>query len=163
MDGADEVWPGSSGEFEGEFSLAVGLGVGGDFHGGGEVDENDFVSGGGLVGGAVGDGAGEGLGGGRGEGQREDRGQQYGLCGFSQKQLLRICEQRQRTPVDCNMGDLSTVDVPTSSVLRKTLRVFEQIDNVVHDMVNFAKADDAPSLERKYPFTHPLQLQPRSP
>jgi hypothetical protein len=68
MDGADEVWSGSSGEFEAEFSVAVGLGVGGDFHGSSEIDENNFVSGGGLVGGAVGDGAGEGLGGGRGEG-----------------------------------------------------------------------------------------------
>jgi hypothetical protein len=52
---------------------------------------------------------------------------------------------------ECN-GDLSTVDLPTSSVLRKTLRVFEQIDNVVNDIVNFAAANDALSLERKYPL-----------
>jgi hypothetical protein len=45
---------------------------------------------------------------------------------------------------------------PTSSVLRKTLRVFEQIDNVVNDMVNFASANDAPSLERNYPFNELL-------
>ena len=72
MDGADEVWSGSSGKFEAEFSVAVGFGVGGDFHGGSEVDENDFIAGSRLFGGAVGDGAGEGLGVGRGEGQRED-------------------------------------------------------------------------------------------
>ena len=62
MDGADEVRPGSAGEFEAEFPVAVGFGVGGNFHAGGEVDENDFVANGGLAGSAVGDGAGEGLG-----------------------------------------------------------------------------------------------------
>jgi hypothetical protein len=64
MNGADEVWCGGSGELEAEFSGAVGLGGSGHVHAGGEVDEQDFVSGSGLVGGAVGDGAGEGLGGG---------------------------------------------------------------------------------------------------
>jgi hypothetical protein len=68
MDDADEVWPSAAGEFEAEFSVAVGFGVGGYFHSGGQVDENDFIADGGLVGGAIGDSAGEGLGGGRGEG-----------------------------------------------------------------------------------------------
>ena len=52
--------------------------------------------------------------------------------------------------------DVSTVDVPTSSALRKTLRVFEQIDDVVNDILNLATAHDVPRLEREYPFTHPL-------
>jgi hypothetical protein len=68
MYGADQVRSGCAGEFEAESSVAVGFGVGGNFHSGGQVDENDFIARGGLVGGAVGDGAGEGLGGGRGEG-----------------------------------------------------------------------------------------------
>src|SRR5229473_6040027 len=96
MDGANEVWSGSSGEFEAEFPVAVGLGVGGDFHRGGEVDEDDFVSRGGLAGGAVGDGAREGLGGGRGEGQREDGRQQRGLREFGQKQLLWTSRSKTR-------------------------------------------------------------------
>src|SRR5208283_4483042 len=66
MDGADEVRTGSAGEFEAEFSAAVGLGVGGDIHAVGEVDENDLIARGGFAGGAVGYGAGESLGGGRG-------------------------------------------------------------------------------------------------
>ena len=57
MDGADEVGTGRSVEGEAEFAGAVGLGGGGNIHAVGEVDEKDFVSGGGLVGGAVGDGA----------------------------------------------------------------------------------------------------------
>lgn len=69
MDGADEVWPGD-GDFEAEFSSAVGLGAAAHIHAVGKVDEEDFVADGGLAGGAVSDGAGEGLGGGRGEGQR---------------------------------------------------------------------------------------------
>ena len=64
MDGADQVRPGAAGESEAEFAAAVGLGVGGDVHAVGEVDQDDFIAGGGLAGGAVGDGAGEGLGGG---------------------------------------------------------------------------------------------------
>jgi len=31
--------------------------------------------------------------------------------------------------------------------LRKTFRVFEQLDDVVNDIVNFAAANDAPGLE----------------
>ena len=71
MDGADKVRTGY-GDFEAEFSVAVGLGAAGYVHAVGEVDDNDFIARGGFAGGAVGDGAGEGLGGGRGEGQRED-------------------------------------------------------------------------------------------
>ena len=67
MDGADEVWTGH-GDFEAEFSVAVDLGAAGHVHAVGEVDENDFIACGGLVGGAIGDGAGEGLGGGRAQG-----------------------------------------------------------------------------------------------
>jgi hypothetical protein len=33
--------------------------------------------------------------------------------------------------------------------LRKTFRVFEQLDDVVNDIVNFAAANDAPGLEGK--------------
>ena len=58
MDGADEVRPGSAGEFEAEFSGAVGFGAAGNVHAVGEVDEDDLVAGGGLVGGAVGHRAG---------------------------------------------------------------------------------------------------------
>ena len=43
---------------------AVNLGAAVDVHAVGRIDEDDFVSDGGLAGGAVGDGAGEGLGGG---------------------------------------------------------------------------------------------------
>ena len=63
MNGADEVRPGH-GDFEAEFSVAVDLGAAGHVHAVGEVDENDFIADGRLVGGAVGDRAGEGLGGG---------------------------------------------------------------------------------------------------
>jgi len=63
MNGADEVRSGCAGEFEAEFPVAVGFCVGGDFHAGGEVDEDDFIARGGFVGGAVGYGAGESLGG----------------------------------------------------------------------------------------------------
>jgi hypothetical protein len=66
MDGANEMRAGGSGELEAESSAVVGLGRGGDFHGGGEVDEDDLVACSGLVGGAVGDGADQGLGGGGG-------------------------------------------------------------------------------------------------
>ena len=52
--------------------------------------------------------------------------------------------------------DLATVDSPTSSVLRKTFRVLEQLDDVVNDIVNFAAANDAPGLEGKYPFNQLL-------
>ena len=40
--------------------------------------------------------------------------------------------------------------------LRKTFRVFEQLDDVVNDIVNFAAANDAPGLEGKYPFNELL-------
>jgi hypothetical protein len=40
--------------------------------------------------------------------------------------------------------------------LRKTFRVFDQLDDVVNDMVNFAAANDAPGLEGKYPFNQLL-------
>jgi hypothetical protein len=36
--------------------------------------------------------------------------------------------------------------------LQKTFRVFEQLDDVANDIVNFAAANDAPGLEGKYPF-----------
>ncbi len=36
--------------------------------------------------------------------------------------------------------------------LRKVFRVFEQLDDVVNDIVNFAAANDAPGLEGKYPL-----------
>jgi hypothetical protein len=39
---------------------------------------------------------------------------------------------------------------------RKTFRVFEQLDDVVNDIVNFAAANDAPGLEGKYPFNELL-------
>ena len=64
MNGADEVRLGSAGEFEAEFSVAVGLGAASNVHTVGDVNENDFIACGGLAGGAVGDGAGKGLGGG---------------------------------------------------------------------------------------------------
>jgi len=57
MDGADQVRAGD-GDFETELSLAVGFGGAAYVHAIGEVDEDDFIAGGGLVGGAVGDGAG---------------------------------------------------------------------------------------------------------
>jgi len=71
MNRPSEVRPGY-GDFEAELSIAVDLGAAAHIHAVGEVDEDDFIAGGGLAGGAVGDGAGEGLGGGRGKGQRED-------------------------------------------------------------------------------------------
>lgn len=40
--------------------------------------------------------------------------------------------------------------------LRKTFRVFEQLDDVVNDIVNFAAANDPPGLEGKYPFNQLL-------
>jgi len=40
--------------------------------------------------------------------------------------------------------------------LRKTFRVFEQLDDVVNDIVNFAEVNDAPGLEGKYPFNQLL-------
>ena len=40
--------------------------------------------------------------------------------------------------------------------LRKTFRVFEQLDDVVNDIVNFAAANDALGLEGKYPFNQLL-------
>jgi hypothetical protein len=56
-------------------------------------------------------------------------------------------QKTDRSGVDeCNR-DFATIDVPTSSVLRKTLRVFEQIDNVVNDFVNFATIVGAPCFE----------------
>ena len=39
--------------------------------------------------------------------------------------------------------------------LRKTSRVFEQLDDVVNDIVNFAAANDALGFE--YPFTQLLR------
>ena len=52
---------------------------------------------------------------------------------------------------------LAAVDPPTSGVLRgKPLRVFEQLDDVVNHIVNFAAANDAPGLEGKYPFNQLL-------
>jgi hypothetical protein len=41
-------------------------------------------------------------------------------------------------------------------LLRKTFRVFEQLDDVVNDIVNFAAANDALGLENKYPFNQLL-------
>ena len=52
MDGADEVRASGVRELEGELAGGVGLGAAGDVHAIGDVDEDDFVSGGGLVGGA---------------------------------------------------------------------------------------------------------------
>src|ERR1700721_4219120 len=49
----------------------------------------------------------------------------------------------------------------TSGVLRKILRVFEQINDVENYILNLATAHDPLRLERKYPFTYPLELQPR--
>ena len=66
MDGAEEVRAARIGEFEAELAGGVSLGAAGNVHAIGDVDEDDLVSGSGLVGGAVGDGAGEGLGVGRG-------------------------------------------------------------------------------------------------
>jgi hypothetical protein len=56
---------------------------------------------------------------------------------------------------ECNR-DLATVEPPTSSALAETFRVFEQLDDVVNDIVNFAAANDAPGLEGKYPFNQLL-------
>ena len=39
---------------------------------------------------------------------------------------------------------------------RKTLRVFERLDDVVNNIVNFPAANDAPGLEGKYPFNELL-------
>ena len=66
MNRANEVRTGRSRELEAELSGGVGLGAASHDHAIGQVDEDDFVSGGGLAGGGVGDGAGEGLGGGLG-------------------------------------------------------------------------------------------------
>jgi len=65
---------------------------------------------------------------------------------------------RLHSPGTVNEGnrDLSTVDSPTSSVLRKTFRVLERLDDVVNDIVNFAAANDAPGLEGKYPLNELL-------
>ena len=52
--------------------------------------------------------------------------------------------------------DSATLDPPTSSVLRKTFRVFEQLDDIVNDILIFAAAYDAPDLEGKYPFNELL-------
>jgi hypothetical protein len=49
-----------------------------------------------------------------------------------------------------------SVDRPTSGVLAENFRVFEQLDDVVNDIVNFAAANDAPGLEGKYPFNQLL-------
>src|ERR1700722_5094783 len=49
----------------------------------------------------------------------------------------------------------------TSGVLRKILRVFEQINDVENYILNLTTAHDPLRLERKYPFTYPLELQPR--
>ena len=40
--------------------------------------------------------------------------------------------------------------------LRKTFRVFEQLDDVINDIVNFAAANNAPDLAGKYPFNQLL-------
>ena len=40
--------------------------------------------------------------------------------------------------------------------LWRTFRVFEQLDDVVNDIVNFAAANDAPGFEGKYPFNQLL-------
>jgi hypothetical protein len=37
-----------------------------------------------------------------------------------------------------------------------TFRVFEQLDDVVNDIVNFAAANNAPGLEGKFPFNQLL-------
>ena len=42
--------------------------------------------------------------------------------------------------------------------LRKTFRVFEQLDDVVNDIVNLAAANDAPGLEGKYPINETIAL-----
>jgi hypothetical protein len=52
--------------------------------------------------------------------------------------------------------DLATFDPRTSSVLRKTFRVFEQLGDVVNDIVNWAAANDALRLEGKSPFNQLL-------
>ncbi len=77
-------------EFEAELARRVGLGAAGNVHAIGDVDEDDLVSGSGLVGGTVGDGAGEGLGCGGGQGEREERGYENGLFEIGQKNSLRI-------------------------------------------------------------------------
>jgi hypothetical protein len=46
----------------------------------------------------------------------------------------------------------------TSGVLRKILRVFEQINDVENYILNLATAHDPLRLERKYPFTYPLEF-----
>jgi hypothetical protein len=46
-------------------------------------------------------------------------------------------------------------------LLQKTFRVFEQLEDVVNDIVNFAAANDPPGLEGKYPFNqllHSLEI-----
>ena len=64
------------------------------------------------------------------------------------------------TPLnECNR-DLATFGPRTSRghqvFLRKIFRVFEQLDDVVNDIVNFAAANDALGLEGKYPFNQLL-------
>ena len=68
MDSANQVRARASCDGEAELPARVDLGAAGDIHAAGKIDENDFVSGGRLVGGAVGDGAGQGFGGGGGDG-----------------------------------------------------------------------------------------------
>ena len=72
MDGADQMGRLGVVELEGEVALSVGFGAAGFLHALAELEQDDFVSGGGLVGGGVLDRAGQGLGG--GEGGEEEQG-----------------------------------------------------------------------------------------
>ena len=67
-----------------------------------------------------------------------------------------VAQRRQCHEPRAEVEHLATVDSPTSSVLRNTIRVLEQLDDVVNDIVNFAAAHDAPGLEGKYPLNELL-------
>jgi hypothetical protein len=54
------------------------------------------------------------------------------------------------------LGALAPAPSVRHSQVRKTFRVFEQLDDVVNHIVNFAAANDAPGLEGKYPFNQLL-------
>ena len=93
MDGANEMRTlGSVFQREAEFACRVNFGIGSDVHAIGEIDEDDLVPGGRLVGSAIGDSAGEGLGGGQrwndwNQDQRES-GKDEGLNKFGQNNSL---------------------------------------------------------------------------
>ena len=64
--------------------------------------------------------------------------------------------RRSRISVDERSRDLATRR--HQLFLRKTFRVFEQLDDVVNDIVNFAAADDAGGLEGINQLLHSFEV-----